>query len=84
MPSQHKKKKLKVFFIFTDVANSQISLNPEEKERKHKSEQALTISCFFCYYSPCISVYSVKPTPLKVYPYLLMDFFVFKFELRSR
>ena len=84
MPSQHKKKKLKVFFIFTDAANSQISLNPDEKEWKHQSEQALTISCFFFFYSPCISVYSVKPTPLKVYPYLLMDFFIFKFELRSR
>ena len=41
-----------------------------------------TISFFFCYYILSISVSSVKPTALKVYPHLLMDFF-FKFELRS-
>ena len=41
-----------------------------------------TISFFFCYYILSISVSSVKPTALKVYPHLLMDLF-FKFELRS-
>ena len=34
------------------------------------------VLCLFCYYSPRISVYSVKPTPLKVYLHLLMVFFL--------
>ena len=46
MPSQNNTKKLKVFFIFIDAANSQISLNPEKKEKNIRANKRLLFPAF--------------------------------------
>ena len=65
-----RKMEFRTYFVYfhTFSYNSKSNELPQSLELP-VSEQALTISCLFCYYSPCISACVVKPTPLRVYPH---------------
>ena len=63
MPSQNGTKTIQLIRYSNKIQKiTKQNEKERKKERKHQSEQAPTIFCLFCYYSPCISVSSVKPT----------------------